>query len=217
MKDTVSRILAASLSCASISAQVTQRVSVSTSGAQATDHTNLPAVSADGRYVAFHGTASNLVPGDTNAAFDVFVRDRQLGVTERVSVATGGGQGNAASNIPAISGDGRFVVFPSDASNLVAGDTNAAKDVFVRDRQLATTERVSVATGGAQANAASNYPAISDDGRFVVFYSDATDLVAGDTNAVKDIFVRDRQLGTTVRVSVSICVKDSTLSSSSTR
>ena len=91
-----------------------------------------PAISADGRFVAFDSEATNLVPGDTNDASDVFVRDRQTGTTRRVSVSSGGAQGNGASFDPAISADGRFVAFNSDATNLVPGDTNGAADVFVR-------------------------------------------------------------------------------------
>ncbi len=193
--------------CAPISAQVTQRVSVSTTGAGGNDRSWHPSISADGRFVVFVGEASNLVAGDTNGADDVFVHDRQLGSTERVSVATDGTQGNDESYLPSISADGRFVAFESRASNLVPGDTNSYVDVFVRDRQLGTTERVSVATGGAQANASSFWPdwvmpSISDDGRFVAFASVALGLVAGDTNGSYDVFVRDRQLGTTQRVSV---------------
>src|SRR5207247_5673063 len=108
------------------------------------------ALSADGRFVAFHSAATNLVAGDTNGTNDVFVHDRQTGITERVSVASDGTQGNKASSYPALSADGRFVAFDSDATNLVAGGTNVTTDVSVRDRQTATTERVSVASGGTQ-------------------------------------------------------------------
>ncbi len=181
----------------------TERVSVATGGAQANNVCMAPSISADGRYVVFLSYATNLVAGDTNGYWDVFVRDRQSGTTERVSVATGGAEGNADSYSPAsISADGRYVAFSSDATNLVAGDTKGAADVFLRDRQSGTTERVSVATGGAQANFGGSAPAVSADGRFVAFLSDATDLVAGDTNGSTDVFLRDRQLGTTQRVSV---------------
>ena len=128
-----------------------------------------PAISADGRFVAFSSDATNLVPGDTNGTADVFVRDRQTGTTRRVSVGSGGAQGNGLSVDPAISADGRFVAFASDATNLVPGDTNGADDVFVRDRQTGTTRRVSVGSGGAQGDRVSFDPAISADGRFVAF------------------------------------------------
>ena len=115
-------------------------------------------------------------------------------------------EANGGSAGPAISADGRFVAFFSDATNLVSGDTNVKSDIFVHDRQTGTTERVSVATGGGQATGGgSEYPAISADGRFVAFFSFATDLVSGDTNAAADIFVHDRQTGTTERVSVATC------------
>jgi hypothetical protein len=152
-------------------------------------------ISAGGRFVVFSSWAANLVAGDTNNAPDTFLRDRQNGTTERVSVGAGGAQGNANSMGGAVSADGRFVTFASLASNLVAGDTNGVEDVFVRDRLLRTTERVSLDTAGAQGNGHSSYvssPSISADGRFVAFESEASNLVAGDSNSVRDAFVRDR-------------------------
>jgi Tol biopolymer transport system component len=181
----------------------TERVSVSTGGGEADGFSSLPSISADGRYVAFHSSATNLVAGDTNGAFDVFVRDRQAGTTIRVSVSSAGLQGDGNSDYPAISADGRYVAFRSLATNLVAGDTNGTYDVFVRDLQTSTTERVSVSTSGAGGNLASYFPTISGDGRYVAFRSDAPNLVAGDMNVAADAFVRDRQLGTTELVSVS--------------
>jgi hypothetical protein len=145
--------------------------------------------------VTYYSYASNLVAGDTNGSSDVFVRDLQLQTTERVSVDSGGTQGNGYSHLPSISADGRFVAYESNAPNLVAGDTNGAGDVFVRDRQGGTTERVSVDSGGGQGDGASNRPDISADGRFVAFESEATNLVAGDTNGWIDCFVRDRGPG----------------------
>src|SRR5207248_3118566 len=132
----------------------------------------------------------------------VFVHDRQTGATERMSVASGGTQGNGFSAGLALSADGRFVAFHSTATNLVAGDTNGKTDVFVHDRQTGTTERMSVASGGTQGNGFSAGLALSADGRFVAFHSTATNLVAGDTNGKTDVFVHDRQTGTTERVSV---------------
>jgi hypothetical protein len=191
---------------AAAAAAGTERVSVSSGGTQGNAISQLFTPfnpSDDGRYVAYVSSATNLVAGDTNGVDDVFVRDRQAGTTERVSVSSGGTEGNAASNAPAISGDGRYVVFTSTASNLVAGDTNANTDVFLRDRQTGTTERVSLTNGGAEANGASFNSTISDDGNRVAFASGATNLVSGDANGVQDAFVRDRQAGTTVRISVS--------------
>ena len=190
-----------------VEAQTTTRVSVATGGAQATGGGALASlfadVSDDGRYVAFTSTATNLVAGDTNGVQDIFVHDRQTGSTTRVSVGPGGAQANGASAGQSISGDGRFVSFQSAATNLVAGDTNGLTDCFVRDRQTGVTTRVSVATGGVQATGGANFiTAISANGRFVAFYSSATNLVAGDTNGLQDVFRHDRQTGTTIRVSV---------------
>jgi len=181
---------------------VTKRVSVASAGTQGNRHSVAPAISADGRFVAFYSDASNLVDGDTNGARDVFVRDRTSGTTTRVSIDGAGAQGNSHSFAPAISADGRFVAFSSDASNLVPGDTNSADDVFVHDRQSGATARVSASSGGAEANSGSFSPALSSDGRIVAFLSDASNLVAGDTNASRDVFVDDRQTGVTARVSV---------------
>jgi hypothetical protein len=180
----------------------TARVSVSSSGAQANGLSAALAVSGNGRYVALVSAASNLVSGDSNNQLDVFVRDRQTNQTSRVSVSSSGAQANGASVTAAINGDGRYVAFSSSASNLVSGDTNTNSDVFVRDRQTNQTTRVSIATGGGQANGASLFPALSADGRYVAFTSWATNLVPGDTNGKADIFVHDRQTGQTTRVSV---------------
>jgi PKD repeat protein len=180
----------------------TERVSVASDGTEGNGFSAWPALSADGRYVAFCSSASNLVAGDTNGEVDVFVHDRQTGETERVSVASDGTEGNCLSDIPSISSDGRYVAFQSCASNLVPDDTNMAGDVFVHDRQTGQTERVSVANDGSQANGGSGKPSISADGRYVAFVSCAPNLVAGDTNSWPDIFVHDRQTGQTERMSV---------------
>src|SRR5437660_497094 len=145
----VTLLLLTALGGRSAGAQTTVRVSVASDGTEGNDVSLGSALSADGRFVAFDSAATNLVAGDTNGTTDVFVHDRQTGTTERVSVASGGGtQGNGKSGgffaFPALSADGRFVAFQSDATNLVAGDTNGTTDVFVHDRQTATTERVSV-------------------------------------------------------------------------
>lgn len=132
-----------------------------------------------------------------------FIRDRTLGTTERISIATGGTAGNGGSVLPSMSTDGRYIVYYSGSTNLVAGDTNAQNDVFLRDRQLATTERLSVNASGMQGDKESRDPEISADGRFVLFSSVATNLVAGDTNAVQDVFLRDRVTNTIERVSIS--------------
>jgi Tol biopolymer transport system component len=185
------------------SAQLTQRISTGTSGVQDNGGSWHPAISADGRIVTFDSWGSSLVPGDTNAVADVIVRDRISGQTTRASVSSTGVQGDGGSYYPAISADSRFVAYQSDATNLVPGDTNAKTDIFVRDLQAGTTERVSVASNGAQANGVSGHASISGDGRYVTFYSYASNLVAGDTNGVPDVFVHDRATGATTRVSVS--------------
>src|SRR5260221_119014 len=185
-------------------AQVTQRVSVDSGGAQGNDGSFEPSVSADGRYVAFTSASSNLVPGDTTGFWDVFVRDRLSGVTERVSVDSGGAPGNSDSGVYgiSISADGRYVAFDSLATNLVPADTNGALDVFVRDRVGGTTARVSVGSGGAQGNSDSFSPSISADGLSVAFESFASNLISWDTNGVRDIFYRAWQNNYTEIVSV---------------
>src|SRR5258705_2849575 len=160
-------------------------------------------ISSDGRYVSFSSTASNVVPGDTNGTWDVFVRDRLTGSTTRVSVGPGGAQGNDISSNGSMSADGRYVAFLSLATNLVSGDTNGRTDVFVRDVQTGTTAIASVSSAGVLSNGTSTWLSISANGRYVVFSSNATNLVAGDTNGRYDVFVRDLVTGTTTMASVS--------------
>ncbi|MBP2235261.1 Tol biopolymer transport system component [Sinorhizobium kostiense] len=117
--------------------------------------------------------------------------DLELGTTTRVSVDSAGGQANSGSFESSISADGRYVAFSSNASNLVAGDTNELADVFVHDLQLGTTTRVSVDSAGEDANGSSFQCSISADGRYVTFMSEASNLVAGGTNGIRDIFVAD--------------------------
>ena len=205
------RVLLSALLCVMVAALagagwagVTTRVSVATGGAQANAYSNEASVSADGRYVAFTSGASNLVAGDTNGYEDVFVHDRTTGTTARVSVAAGGVQANGGSGYPSISADGRYVAFASEASNLVAGDTNGALDVFVHDRTTGTTTRVSVATDGAQGDSLSMDPSISADGRYVAFQSYAGNLAGGGTDGDWNVFVRDRTASTTALVNVAI-------------
>lgn len=184
------------------SQSTTLRASVDSSGAQANKRSWYCDVSADGRFVAFESEATNLVPGDTNNVFDVFVHDLLTGVTERVSVNAAGVQGDFLSARPALSADGRFVAFMSLATNLDPADTNNKYDVYVRDRMLGVVERVSVSSSGAQVSRDSDWPTISGDGRYVAFWSEAINLVPGDTNGVPDVFLRDRTTSTTTRVSV---------------
>lgn len=179
----------------------TRLVSRDSDGGQGNSYSYSPSVSANGRYIAFYSKASDLVAGDTNGVPDIFIHDRTTGDTTRISVATSGAQSNGSSDLPSISGDGRFVAFFSLATTLITGDTNNVADIFVRDRTAGQTTRVSVATGGAQANGYSDSPSISANGRYVAFASSAPDLVEGDTNGVTDIFVHDRSDGWTIRIS----------------
>ena len=190
---------------------VISRVSIASNGAEGnavSGNLTAPALSADGRYVAFSSLASNLVDGDTNFQFDVFVHDRQTGQTVRVSVGPDGSQGDWGSSRPAISGDGRYVAFTT-RSAFSATDTNGFSDVYVHDRDVdgdgvfdepgaIATIRVSVTSNGGQANSyvEDNRIDISADGRHVAFVSFASNLVSGDTNGIKDIFVHDRDTDT---------------------
>lgn len=229
-------------------AVATQRVSVATGGRQVSGERGFrpPTFSADGRFVAYHSSASSLVTADTNEVEDVFVHDRQAVTTTRVSVSSTGAEGNEQSSLGEISADGRFVAFLSGATNLVPGDTNGApvsptappasvgRDAFVRSLATGATTRVSVSTGGGQADCPANAPdadppnrrpcfggatgadtpAISGDGTFVAFTANATNLVTPctptgndltcDTNRVADIFVHDRR-GSGTTTRVSLC------------
>jgi Tol biopolymer transport system component len=146
--------------------------------------------------------ASNLVDGDTNGTWDVFVYDRQTGETTRASVASDGAQGNYESTEASISSDGSYIGFYSVATNLVVSDTNGVSDIFVHDQQTGETTRVSIASDGTQGDGNSSYSCISGDGRFVTFGSYATNLVSGDTNGFMDVFVHERgSVGTTYTIS----------------
>ncbi len=182
----------------------TARISVPTDGG-ALDlpcEVDQPALSRDGRFVAFACAASNLVPGDSNGQSDIFVRDTVAGTTRRANVSSAGIAANAWSFSPSISGDGQLVAFISAATNLVPDDTNVQLDVFVHDFQKASTRRVSVTSAGGQGSLGSQDPSISEDGRFVAFSSGAPDLVDGDTNDSSDVFVHDLQTATTRRAAL---------------
>jgi hypothetical protein len=195
-------------------AVATTRISLSSDGAQANSDSQFPQLSRNSRFVAFSSYADNLADGDANGFVDVFVRDRDSdkdGVfdepgavaTVRVSTSSAGEEGDGESDYPAITASGRFVMFRSSASNLVAGDTNGVNDVFVHDRDTdrdgiydepgaVRTERVSVSSDGAEGDGAVFLASISASGRFVAFDSFASNLVGDDTNATYDVFVRDR-------------------------
>ena len=180
----------------------TERVSVGPGGVQGNGISSHATTVGNGRYVGYSSTASNLVSNDTNNVEDVFFLDRETGLTSRASVSSSGVQGNAASLKPALTADSRYVLFQSYASNMVAGDTNGKPDVFLRDRKTHTVSRVSVSSSGGQANGLSGYASFSPDGRYVLYYSFAGNLVPGDTNNASDIFLYEMATKRTERVSV---------------
>jgi Tol biopolymer transport system component len=173
-------------------AGTTNRVSIGPRGVQGNGYSEVSAISANGRFVAFSSDASNLVPGDRNDAGDVFVRDLVRNETYLISTTTGHRQGDRFSERPAISADGRFVCFDSFADNLVPGDTNGDYDMFLRDRARLTTTRINVRPRGLQSKGFIDTCDISASGRYVAFDAAASRLVAGDTNDEDDIFIYDR-------------------------
>jgi len=180
---------------------LTELISVSDDGSAGNGPSVNPSISADGRFVAFQSRASNLVPGDTNNAADIFVRDRVNKTTERLCDAV---QGNKFSFTPSISADGRLVAFASAATNLVPDDTNARLDIFVCDRSTGQVERVSISTSGVQGDGDSILPAISGDGLVIGFKSLSDNLVPNDANNVVDVFAHDRATAMTERISANI-------------
>lgn len=191
-----------------------ERMSVETAPCSPGDPTNCgggsldeaTAMSANGLIVAFASGAANLASKDLNETTDVFVRDREHGATELISRSqVGADRGNSAngpSTSPSLSSDGRFVVFVSKATNLANGidPENTKNEIWLWDRQNLTMDRISVTIDGKAANGNSRSPSVSDDGNYVAFASDANNLVPGDTNAVSDVFLRDRAAGTTIRI-----------------
>lgn len=192
---------------------VTVRVSIGSQNQQGNGPVGNPAaptaidrasVSDDGRFVAFTSSASNLVPNDNNSASDVFLRDNLLRTTTLVSINIAGtGSANSASFSPSISGDGRYIVFVSTATDLDPAKSSTQQDIFVRDMQLGMTSLVSRATGpiGTASNGNSGAPQISKSGRFVVYHSNATNLDPADTDTLNDIYVRDLVLLSTTLIS----------------
>jgi Tol biopolymer transport system component len=185
----------------------TTRLSVPAEGGQANGHSAFGApamISAGGRYVAFSSTAQNLAPGKPDFTREVYVADRETGAVRRASVPQAGGWANGSSDAASVSDDGNLVVFQSVASNLVSGDRNGARDVFLRDMTSGTTTLVSHGTAGDPANGASaaGLPGLTPDGSTVVLTSTASNLVAGDTNQAGDVFVYDRGADTFVLASV---------------
>ncbi len=169
--------------------------STNAAGERANGSSFNPAISADGRYVAFESDATNLVAGDGNGARDIFVKDLQTGAVWCASTDAQGVFGNGVSSSPDITADGRYVVFQSNAPNLVPGDSNGAIDVFIKDIQTGAIRRASTDALGAGGNAASESARISADGHFVTFASAATNLVPDYTNYRTDIFIKDLLTG----------------------
>ena len=180
---------------------VTERVSVDSAGNEGNDRSGFlspPAISADGRFVAFDSGATNLIAGQFLPE-GIYVHDRLTDMTELVSVSSNGKPGGGSS--PDLSADGRFVAFDSDSSNLVSGDRNNITDVFRHDRVTGQTIRVSVTSDSREGNASSHAPAMSADGRFIVFHANSP-LVPEDTNDTTDVYVHDVATGLTTLVTV---------------
>ncbi|MGB5712465.1 MAG: hypothetical protein WBM44_16330, partial [Waterburya sp.] len=177
--------------------QTTRRIKIGLNGTQANGASYLGSISDDGNYISFASDASNLVPNDTNGKSDIFVYDIVNQTVELVSKGINNAFANGDSTSAFISGDSSFVVYESDASNLVPNDTNGKSDIFIYDRVNQTTELISVATNGISSNGNSRDATISDDGKYVAFLSDASNLVPGDTNAESNVFIRDRLEQTT--------------------
>jgi len=167
----------------------TTRVSVASDGTESNDETLTCALSGDGRFVALHSYASNLVPNDTNEKPDVFLHDRYTGHTTRVSVDSNGGQADGWSGFPSLSSDGRFVTFDSSAEDLVPDDSNGREDIFVHDRVTGRTYLASESSAGNRGNGDSTFPAITSDGELVAYRSRASNLVEDDNNLSLDVFL----------------------------
>ncbi len=180
----------------------TTRISIASDGTPANDWSCKPAISANGRYVAFDSFANNLAPEDPNLNPDVFIHDRLTGETSLISQPNGGRAANGDSQSPSISSDSRYVAFVSTADNLVANDHNNDWDIFVHDRLNGQNTLVSIASDGTQGNGASIHTNISADGKFVLFDSIATNLVNNDNNGVMDLFTQNLSTHETIRVSI---------------
>jgi Tol biopolymer transport system component len=181
----------------------TSLVSRSSAGVQANGKCMDAALSGDGRLVAFASIANNLVPGDTNGAWDVFVRDLDSGITTRASVSPTGAEASGGSFDPAFTADGRLLVFAGEAVGLIHEEVLYYSDVFVKDLSTGSLELISQSTAGVQGDLSSGAPAVSTDGRFVAFRSRAENLVPGDGTGIWgwDVFLHDRATGVVERIS----------------
>ena len=183
------------------SSGTTTLASVTSTGAEANQGSSAPAISADGRHVAFVTGATNLSTLGTNSASHIYVHDRQTGVTTAGSVDSAGVFGLSTDVYPVLSADGRYLAFTSD-NQLVPGDTNFRPDAYVRDRQTGQTTRVSVSSAGVGGDNGGTAAGLSADGRYVGFTSTSTNLVPDDVNGKADVFVHDRDTGTTTLVNL---------------
>ena len=185
-----------------VSTGKTRLASIRNNGSDANGSSDGPAISGNGRVIAFKSLATNLVRNDENGAADIFVRDLAARKTERVSIATNGTEAGDVENQPALSFTGRFVAFAT-ASQLVAKDDNHVSDVYLRDRKAKKTRIISVdSNGNSTTDGNSLFPTLSRSGRYVAFESDSDDLIPNDENNSTDIFRRDRKTGKTRRLSV---------------
>ncbi|HSH03023.1 MAG TPA: hypothetical protein VLL52_10935 [Anaerolineae bacterium] len=180
---------------------LTQRITLAPDGSESNGRSLDPTISANGRYIAFTSYATNLVPDDTNLSRDIFLHDRQTGLTELVSLTHTGQQSNNISMKPSLSSDGRYIVFVSEATNLVPNDNNNNQDIFIRDRLQQTTKRISHNDDGVEGNSNSYNPVISANGRYIIYASSSHNLVPNDTNGVNDIFRHDLATNTTILIS----------------
>ena len=194
-------LFALTIMLAPAAAQNTTRVTWDHQGGEPDHHSYFSDIAVGARFLVFHSSATDHVPGDTNGKIDVFVRDRAAGRTTRVSVSSSGTEGNGDCRLAKISGDGRYVVFESESSNLVAGDTNGVSDVFLHDRHTGLTTRINLGPGAVQADASSGGPVINADGNWVVYSSNATNLVPGDVNGKHDLFRYELATGLTDLIS----------------
>lgn len=179
------------------------RLSITASGAQANGSSTNGALSPDGHRLLFSSLASNLVPGDTNNSPGIFIKDLGTGVTTRVSTTSSGAELNGSLSGSQIHWNTNQLFFTSDATNASPGDTNGVTDLFVKDLTTGVVTRISDAAAGVQANGAIKAFSVSHDGTKVAFWSEASNLVSGDTNGVADLFVKDLKTGTITRISTS--------------
>lgn len=178
-----------------------RRVSTNSAGGQANWSSDNATISADGRYVAFESTATDLVAGGTDGSRYLFLKDLQTGATTRIDVRLDESDSNNATRAR-FSDNGRYIVFESNAKNLVSGDNNGIKDIFRKDLQTGQIVRVSTKANGDEVHGNSSLATVSPDGRYVTFASDAPDLVAGDTTGRQDLFRKDLVTGEVIRLSV---------------